>query len=132
MRAELTRVAESILEFISKVSLVKWAKNDLVLLSERAYLLNLLESWLTGLELVQAEISPPGPELLSVTFMRFFYLVLKIVLLGALDSSPDLCAKLQAENGRLQDVASNLTERVKSYQMRAGTGSGQGKRVQVG
>lgn len=123
MRAELTMVAESIVEFLGKVSRVESAGNALGLLSEKAHLVDSLESWLNDLELVQAEIRPPGPELLSVTFMRFFYLVLRVVLLGALSSSPDLCVVLQTEHKRLQDVASNLSERVKTYKMCIGTRS---------
>ncbi|PTB35219.1 hypothetical protein M441DRAFT_74442 [Trichoderma asperellum CBS 433.97] len=123
MRAELTMIAESIVEFLGKVSRVESAGNALGLLSEKADLVDSLESWLNHLELVQAEIRPPGPELLSVTFMRFFYLVLKVVLLGALGSSPDLCVVLQTENKRLLDVASNLSERVKTYKMCTGTRS---------
>ncbi|RYO95277.1 hypothetical protein DL762_000160 [Monosporascus cannonballus] len=110
MRTELTRIAASTLEFLGKISRIEEAGNALRLLSEKASLLDSLESWLIDLELVQTEIRPPGPELLSVTFMRFFHQILKIVLLGALDSSPDLYAKLRTETDRLEGVASNVED----------------------
>lgn len=128
MRTELTRIAASTLEFLGKVSHIESAENALRLLSEKASLLDSLESWLNDLELVQTEIKPPGPELLSVSFMRFFHQTLKVVLLGALDSSPDLYAELRTENDRLQGIASNLGERVKAYRTCSGTRSGLGER----
>jgi hypothetical protein len=90
-----------------------------------------LESWLIELELVQTSIKPPGPELLAVSFMRLFHLILKIVLLGALDSSPDLQAELRTDNDRLQGVADNIAERVKAYPTGSGTGSGRGERFKM-
>lgn len=131
MRVKLTMIAESIIEFLGKVSRVESAGNALGLLSEKADLVDSLESWLNDLELVQAEVRPPGPEPLSVTFMRFFYLVLKVVLLGALGSSLDLSVVLQTETRRLQDVASNLSERVKTYKMWTGTRSSAGKQFKA-
>jgi hypothetical protein len=131
MRTELTRIAASTLEFLGKVSQVESVGNALRLLSEKAALLDSLESWLIDLELVQTEIRPPGPELISVSFMRFFHLILKIVLLGALDSSPDLYAELRTENDRLQGVANNVGERVKAYRTCSGTRSGRGERSKV-
>ncbi|MCJ1405782.1 hypothetical protein MMC11_009012 [Xylographa trunciseda] len=124
MRTELTRIAAATLKFLGKVSQVESVGNALRLLSEKAALLDSLESWLIDLELVQTEIRPPGPELISVSFMRFFHLILKIVLLGALDSSPDLYAELRIENDRLQGVANNVGERLKAYRTCSGTRSG--------
>ncbi len=131
MRTELTRIAASTLEFLGKVSQVESVGIALGLLSEKAALLDSLESWLIGLELVQTEIGPPGPEPISVSFLRFFHLILKIVLLGALDSSPDLYAKLRTENDRLQGVANNVGERVRAYITCSGTSSGRGERSTV-
>ncbi|KIW89183.1 uncharacterized protein Z519_10035 [Cladophialophora bantiana CBS 173.52] len=131
MRTELTRIAASTLEFLGKVSQVESVGHALRLLSEKAALLDSLESWLIDLELIQTEIRPPGPELISVSFMRFFHLILKIVLLGALDSSPDLYAKLRTENERLQGVAHHVGERVKAYRTCSGTRSGRGERSKV-
>ncbi|KAH8683730.1 hypothetical protein BGZ61DRAFT_456236 [Ilyonectria robusta] len=114
MRTKLVRIAESTLEFLAKVSQVESVGNALRLVCEKAALLDSLESWLSHLELVQMETRPPGPEPISVSFMRCFHLILKIVLLGALYSSPDLDTKLQTENERLQGVANNLDERVRA------------------
>jgi hypothetical protein len=123
MRTELTRIAASTLEFLSNVSHVKSAGNALRLLSEKTSLLESLGSWLIDLELVHLETNPPGPESLTVSFMRFFHQIMKTVLLGALDSSPDLYAKLRAENDQLQRIASNVGERVKAYGTISGTRS---------
>ncbi len=101
------------------------------LLSEKAALLDSLESWLINLELVETEIGSPGPEPILVSFLPFFHLILKIVLLGALDSSSDLYAELQTENDRLQSVANNVGERVKAYKTCSRTSSGRGERSTV-
>ncbi|QKX57630.1 uncharacterized protein TRUGW13939_04748 [Talaromyces rugulosus] len=131
MRTELTRIAASTLEFLEKVSQVKSVGVALQLLSEKAALLNSLESWFINLELVQTKIGYPSTEPISVSFLRFFHLILKIVLLGALDSSPDLYTELRTEHDRLQSVANNVGERVKTYITCSGTSSGQGKRSTV-
>ncbi|KAJ9653458.1 hypothetical protein H2198_007354 [Neophaeococcomyces mojaviensis] len=115
MRTELTRIAASTLKFLGKVSRVESVGNALRLQSEKAALLDSLESWLLNLELVQTEIGPPGSEPISVSFMRLFHVILKIVLLGALDSLPNLYAELRTENDRLQGVANSVNERLKGY-----------------
>jgi hypothetical protein len=56
--------------------------------------------------------------------MRVFHLVLKIVLLGALDSSRNLTAQLQTENDRLQHMADNLGEQIKDHRAWGGVRSG--------
>lgn len=127
MRKELTMIATSTLEFLGKVSQVESIGNALRLRSEKAALLDSLESWLSDLERVQTEIRPLGPELISVSFMRFFHLILKTVLLGALDSSPDLYAELRTQNDRLQNVANNVGERLKTYRTCTWTRSGRGE-----
>lgn len=131
MRTELTRIAASTLGFLSKVAQVKSVGIALRLLSEKAALLDSLESWLTDLELVQMEMGPPRPEPISVSFLRFFHIILKIVLLGALDSSPDLYAKLRTENDRLQGIANNVGERVRDYITCSGSNSSRGERSTV-
>jgi hypothetical protein len=123
-RTKLTRIAALTLDFLSKVSQVESVENAIQLLSERAALLDSLKSWLVDLEIVQAAIGSPGPEPISVSFLRFFHLILKVVLLGALESSPDLDAELRTENDRLQRVANNVGERVKTYIQCSGTKSG--------
>jgi hypothetical protein len=124
MRTALKRIAAATLEFLSKVSQVEFVGNALRLLSEKAALLDSLESWLIDLELVQTEIGSPGPEPISASFLRIFHLILKVVLLGALDSSPDLHAELRAENDRLQGLANNVGERLRAYTTCSGTSSG--------
>jgi hypothetical protein len=125
---ELTRIAASTLGFLDKVSQVESLGNALRLLSEKAALLDSLESWLIDLEVVQTETGPPGPEPISMSFMRLFHLTLKIVLLGALDSSPDLYTELRTETDRLQGGANNLEERIRAYRTCSGTSIGRGER----
>jgi hypothetical protein len=117
MRTQLTRIAASTLEFLDKVSQVKSAENALQLVSEKISLLDSLELWLIDLDLSQMETKPSGPELLPVSFMRLFQRILKLVLLGALNWSPDLHHKLQTENDRLQAISSIVGEGVKAYKM---------------
>jgi hypothetical protein len=115
MRTELTRISALTLEFLDRVSQIKTEEIALQLLSEKAALLDSLENWLINLELVQTKAGLSGPEPVSVSFQRLFHLVLKIVLLGALDFSQDVYAELQIENDRLQAVANNVGERVSAY-----------------
>ncbi|TVY82756.1 putative transcriptional regulatory protein [Lachnellula suecica] len=107
MRTGITRIAASTLEFLDKVSRVDSVGIALQLLSEKAALLALLESWLMNLNLVYAEI---GSEPIPVSFMRFFHSILRVVLLGALESSPGLTSQLQSENDRLQSLADNFAK----------------------
>ncbi|KEF57604.1 uncharacterized protein A1O9_05522 [Exophiala aquamarina CBS 119918] len=131
MRTELTRIATSTVEFLGKVSQIKSVEDAVRLLSEKVALLDSLGSWLTGLELVETEIKPPGPELVSVAFMRLFHVILKIILLGTLDSSPNLNAELRTENDRLQGLANSIGERVKGYRMRSVNRNGREARSKV-
>lgn len=119
MGTELTRVSALTLEFLDRVVQVETEEIALQLLSEKAALLDSLESWLINLELVQTQVQPSGPEPISVSFLRLFHLILKIVLLGALDFSPDIYAKLQTENDRLRTVANNVGERLRTYRYKA-------------
>ncbi|KIW33926.1 uncharacterized protein PV07_00740 [Cladophialophora immunda] len=124
IRTGLTRIAASTLEFLDKVSQVDAAEVALRLLPEKAALLTSLESWLTDLELAQTKTRPSVSEPISVSFLRLFHLILKIVVLGALNSSPDLYAELQTENDRLQEIANNVGERVRTYRTSNGTSDG--------
>ncbi|KAL3481474.1 hypothetical protein BJX99DRAFT_218417 [Aspergillus californicus] len=123
MRTELTRIAASTLEFLAKVSEVESIGTALQLLSEKAALLDSLESWILNLEVIQTEIGYPKPEPISVSFLRFFYLIMRIVLLGALDSSLDLYNDLRTETNQLQGIASYVGERVRTYRTSSGTSS---------
>ena len=128
-RTELTSIALLALEFLDKVSRVQCAGGaPQQLLSQKVSLLDSLESWLIDLDIVHNKMTPSsGPEPLSTSFMRFFHQTLKIVLLGALDSSPDLQPGLRAENDRLHGIATDVGERIKSY-YRAGGGTSAGPR----
>ncbi|KFA70657.1 hypothetical protein S40288_08276 [Stachybotrys chartarum IBT 40288] len=123
MRTELTRIATLTIEFLDKVAHVESEKIALRLLPERASLLDSLEFWLADLDSVQTENSALGPEPLSVSFLRLFYHILKVVLLGTLESSPKLHSQLRTENDRLEGVASTVGERVKAYRTYSGTRS---------
>ncbi|KAK3361363.1 hypothetical protein B0T24DRAFT_691003 [Lasiosphaeria ovina] len=113
MRSGLTRIAASAIGFLNKMSSLESAGNALGLQSEKGALLDSLESWLTEFELAQTEMA--SPELLSVSFMRLFHQVLKIVILLALDSSPDLEAELRTENDRLRRIATVVGKGVGVY-----------------
>ncbi|PVH87701.1 hypothetical protein DL98DRAFT_252665 [Cadophora sp. DSE1049] len=110
MRTTLTRIATLTLELLDKVSQLVSLEAALRLIAEKAALLDSLDSWLNDLELVQT-----APEPISMSFLRIFRLILRIVLLGALDSSPNADAELQMENDRLQNLANDVSERVKNY-----------------
>ncbi|OAP57399.1 hypothetical protein AYL99_08137 [Fonsecaea erecta] len=125
MRTELTKIATSTLKFLDKVSQVESVGAALRLLSEKAALLDQLESWLIELEIAQREIRSSSPEPISASFLRLFHLTLKIVLLGALNSSSDMDAELRAESRQLQDLANDVGQRVKAYRMCSGTRVGQ-------
>ncbi|KAF4978445.1 hypothetical protein FZEAL_5170 [Fusarium zealandicum] len=118
IRTELVKMATSTLGFLDKVSQVESVGSALPLRAERAALLASLASWLSELDIAQTQIGTSGPEPLSVSFMRFFHLILKVILLGALESSPDLSAELQTEKDRLQAVAHNVGERVKAHSIK--------------
>lgn len=131
VRTGLVRVAGTTLEFLRRVAQVESAAEALQLLSEKAALLDSLESWLIGLELVRAEDRPPQTEPLSVSFMRFFHQILKVILLGTLNSSADLDAELRTEIDRLHRIASSIEEGVKSYRTRSWIRSGQEERSKI-
>lgn len=128
MRTQLTRIAASVHAFLEKVSRVESLEIALQLLSEKEALLNTLELWLIDLERARSESNSLGPEPITMSFLRFFHLMLKIILLVALDSSPDLYSKLRPENDRLQGLADVVAERVKDYRMYSGTSINHGKR----
>jgi hypothetical protein len=120
LRAKLIRIASTTLDFLGKVSRVRSGEEAPQLLHEKAYLLGSLEMWLMDLELVHRPITSPVPETISITFLRLFHQVLKIVLLDALDSSPDLYTELQTENNRLLNIACKVDKRVQTLRARNG------------
>ena len=111
MRTELKRIAASTLVFLDNVSNVKSPGNALLLLSEKTALLDTLRIWLVEFESSQSS----GAESVSTCFMRLFYLTLKVVLLGVLDSSQYLQVELQMEIDRLQSLANSVGERLEVY-----------------
>lgn len=111
-RAKLTRISELTYKFLEDVSSSKSVSDAVQLLSEKAALLESLDSWITDVEVLQGGISP---EPLSVSFLRIFHTIMKIVILGSLDSSPNLQSQLQEEEGKLQSLADDVTERVRIY-----------------
>ncbi|KAK1980888.1 hypothetical protein LZ30DRAFT_750436 [Colletotrichum cereale] len=123
MRTKLVSIAASTLEFLGELSQVEAVSSGLRLLPQKVALLDSLGSWLLDLELFQTKTGHPGHEPLSVAFLRLFHLILKIVLLGALDCSTDLDAKLQIESDRLQAVADDVGERTRTYITCSGTGA---------
>ncbi|KAF2176527.1 hypothetical protein K469DRAFT_606836 [Zopfia rhizophila CBS 207.26] len=124
MRTELTKIAGSTLAFLNKVAQVRCAEVALELLSEKAVLLDSLESCTISRE---REYSSPEP--ISVYFMRLFHQTLKVVLLGALqvESCQNYMATMQTENNRLQNIAHTVNERVKGYTI-SRSSNDQGKR----
>ncbi|OBR10049.1 C6 zinc finger domain protein [Colletotrichum higginsianum IMI 349063] len=120
IRTRLTRIAGTTLEFLDRLSRLEPAASAPRLLSEQASLLNLLDSWLVDLKLVLADMRPSRPEPLSVSFLRFFHQILKVALLGALCSSPDLHTELRTEIDRLRPIAGTIEEGVKAYETRGG------------
>ncbi|KAF2003195.1 hypothetical protein P154DRAFT_460894 [Amniculicola lignicola CBS 123094] len=117
MRTALIRIATTTLEFLSNVSHVETVANALELLSEKAVLLDALEAWLAKVEVNQSAVGPRASELLSVSFLRLFHQTLKIAVMGALRSSPDLHVKMLMEYGQLQRIASSIGKRVKGYRI---------------
>lgn len=114
VRAGLTKTASSTLQFLETVAGVTSIDEATRLLVQREALLQDLESWLAGLEKMHTETNPQL-ELLSVSFMRLFYLALGIILLGTLT---DGGVEIRAKSEELQSRAAVIGERVKLYRMR--------------
>ncbi|KAG5811555.1 hypothetical protein H9Q74_004636 [Fusarium xylarioides] len=123
MRAELTKVATSTIALLEKTTKIHSEEQAHILLSERRDLLDGLDSWLAALENLQKETQPGEPETISDNFLCILYLILKIILLGTVETSPDLDAKLREESQQLQGLANLVNERLKDYDMRRGIDS---------
>jgi hypothetical protein len=111
-RVDLTRIATRTMRFLGKVSRVESSGDALRLLSEKDHLSDDLARWLMDLELGHELRAPQGPEPISITFMRLFHQVLKIILIGSLDSSPGLYTNLITEGDRLLGIAGRVDERL--------------------
>ncbi|KAF4988849.1 hypothetical protein FGRMN_9523 [Fusarium graminum] len=101
MKTELVRIATSTLEFLSRVSRARPESEVSSLIRDREALLDSLDVWINALDTLQAE-TRPQEEPIQASFLRLFHLVLRIVLLGNLDTSTDLDAELRTDNERLQ------------------------------
>jgi hypothetical protein len=130
MRAELTKVATSTIALLERVTKTHSEEDTHSLLSERRSLLDGLDSWLGALETLQKETLPGEPESISDNFLRILYLILKIILLGTLETSPDLDARLREDSKQLQELANLVNERLKDYDMRRGIDSSLAKQPQ--
>ncbi|KAL0935767.1 uncharacterized protein CTRU02_210358 [Colletotrichum truncatum] len=120
MATGLTRIAVTTLKFLDRVSDVASGTDALQLLSEKANLLESLESWHIGLDIDLSDAKPHQSEPLSVSFLRFHHQILKIVLLGALYSSPGDDAEIQAGVDQLHRIAGFVEEGSRAYRMRNG------------
>ncbi|KAF5709525.1 transcriptional regulatory moc3 [Fusarium mundagurra] len=130
MRAELTKVATSTIALLEKTTNIQSEEQAQSFLSEKRDLLGGLESWLAALETLQNETQPGEPESISDTFLRILYLILKIILLGTLETSPDLDANVKEKSKQLQGLANLVNERLKDYDMRRGINSSLSKQSQ--
>ncbi|KAL9570147.1 hypothetical protein ACKAV7_005655 [Fusarium commune] len=130
MRAELTKVATSTIALLERFKKIQSEEQAHRLLSERRDLLCGLDSWLGALETLQKETQPGEPESISDNFLRILYLILKIILLGTLETSQDLDVKLREESKQLQGLANIVNERLKDYDMRRGIDSSLAKQSQ--
>jgi hypothetical protein len=115
VRAQLTRIATSTLEYLRTTSQVRSVANALPLRSTKLGLLAALESWLAGLETIQSTSHLPEAEPLSTSFLRIFHRILRVIVLGTLECSPNMHADLRIEHSRLQTLAAEVGERVKHY-----------------
>ncbi|KAF5627425.1 transcriptional regulatory moc3 [Fusarium sp. NRRL 52700] len=103
MRAQLTKVGTSTIALLEKTKDIQSEEQAQSLLLERKGLLDGLDSWLGALESLQSKS-------MSDNFLRIFYLILKIILLGTLETSPNLDAKLKEESKQLQGLANLVNQ----------------------
>jgi hypothetical protein len=115
VRTELTRIATLILKFLNEVSQENSVGDVVRLLYRRSSLLDSLDLWSSALELVHSGVRCPGSELISITFIRLFRLILRVVVLDTLEHSPESYAELRITNARLQNMAILLDGRLKTY-----------------
>ncbi|TQS31929.1 hypothetical protein Golomagni_07774 [Golovinomyces magnicellulatus] len=115
MKTELTKIATSTTSFLQAVSRITHLADATRLLTPKGELMVSLDKWSAAFDRAQAELD--GPELLSLTFMRLFYQILRLIVLGALESSPDIEEDIRTECLELQEIAFTIGERVKTYSM---------------
>ncbi|KAJ8116162.1 hypothetical protein OPT61_g2350 [Boeremia exigua] len=108
-RAELKKIAASTLSFLKEVSGIVSASDALRLRSEKALLLTSLDRWP-----IEPDDESSIEKLVIASFTRFLHRILTIVVLSALDNSPDSEVQLLTEYEHLQAIASNVDDNVKS------------------
>ncbi|KAJ6783813.1 hypothetical protein PWT90_06119 [Aphanocladium album] len=114
-RTQLTRLSQSVLDFLDEVGQVQSGAAAFQLRDRKASVLQALKLWLSNLESAQAETGLADTEPLSASFQRIFYHILRFVLLSTLDASPVARIRLTTENERLQNLANVVGQRVRDY-----------------
>lgn len=117
MRTALTKISESVIEFLAQVSSLSSKDQAKDLQHKKTALLKSLNSWLADHNLAQVGAAYIEAETITSLFLRFFYHVQKIVLLGTLDSAPPTVAALRTEKDQLQAVANVVGARVRDYKI---------------
>jgi hypothetical protein len=121
IRTRLVEIGTSTIEFLGRVSRINSAEDALSLLPEKASLLYSLDSWLVDVDHSRKLLDDQSPEPIKASFLRLFYHVLKIVLLGTLDSSFESSLQLRKENDRLQVAAVYVDRRLGDYKIDNGS-----------
>jgi hypothetical protein len=114
MRTGIRKVADSTIDFLDQVSKVESKQRASELLSQKERLLHALDAWFGGFE---TTLASEVPENVHHCFLRFFYLILRVVLLGTLDYVSDSDGILKAENEKIQALTDDINERLKHYDM---------------
>ncbi|CAG7562655.1 unnamed protein product [Fusarium equiseti] len=117
MRTGIRKTAESVIVFLDNVSLVEFRTGADELLHKRKRLLESLTEWYDGFETAQVVGEPRS---INDCFLNLLYLVLRVVLLGALDYE----GRLEAENENIQALTNEINDRLKDYDMRRGIENG--------
>lgn len=114
MWAVLRGIATSTLQFLDKTCNCASVAQALHLVDEKARLLRSLELWRHDLSSVEGKrkSSTCRPELLSVSFTRLFYQVLKLILMGSLDAAPTFYAEAHPAIEELRFTAEYVTAQV--------------------
>ncbi|CEJ82076.1 Putative C6 zinc finger domain protein [[Torrubiella] hemipterigena] len=118
MKAQLTKIAESVISFLNQVSQLQSAAAAPELLLEKRNILASLVEWATATNLIEKETQPIGNELLSLQFAQLLYGILQIIVLSALNSSAQLYEQLQDEINKVQRMAALVTAGVAEFRTR--------------
>lgn len=104
MRAEVKSIAARTLTFLDRATQVKSLDQARNLIPIKKDLLSSLDPWLLRLETTKANEGAP----MYLTLMCLFHHILKIIVLGAVDTSTAHAIQLSIEYSRLQDVAKEM------------------------